>query len=70
METSLSYRTILYCVGAEDGDDLEMYGSETTASSQQTSYSFEVFESIYGLLILYPKILYHTFNKNILPKKF
>ena len=31
-------------IGTDDGDDLEMYGSETvtTSSSQHTSYSFEV----------------------------
>ena len=42
-------------LGADDGDDLEMYGSEVTANTQQTSYSFEV-----CLYLLYS--LYYVFN--------
>lgn len=34
---------LLVALGTDDGDDLEMYGSEVTAATnQQTSYSFEV----------------------------
>ena len=33
---------VVVAIGTDDGDDLEMYGSEATTSTHQTSYSFEV----------------------------
>ena len=33
---------LLLLLGTDEGDDLEMYGNETTVSTHQTSYSFEV----------------------------
>ena len=33
---------VVVAIGTDDGDDLEMYGSEVSTSTHQTSYSFEV----------------------------